>query len=217
MSILKKIAKILFLQKIILYLDSDPLLRDPDNRKIVLNMLKGKIFKQNDLFDYNAQRQLFKLADVLYPKYLVKEDKSKDIYFIRTSYEDTSEEELWKIYNSIRKVESTFRVLKSDLNMHPVHHQKDDRIESHIYLTILAYQLINTIRLMLKRSGINYGWENIVRIMSTQKIVTMKLPIKTKAIHQRRPTKPIKEAKRIYDAAGCIDTQKVLKKYVVYH
>ncbi len=70
---------------------------------------------------------------------------------------------------------------------------------------------------MLKRSGINYGRENIVRIMSTQKIVTMKLPTKTKAIHQRRSTKVIKEAKRIYDAAGCIDTQKILKKYVVYH
>ncbi len=97
--------------------------------------------------------------------------------------------------------------------MRPVHHQKDDHIESHIYLTILAYQLINTIRLMLKRSGINYGWENIVRIMSTQKIVTTKLL----TIHQRRPTKPIKEAKRIYDAAGCIDIQKILKKYVVYH
>ncbi len=150
-------------QKIILYLDPDPLLRDPDNRKLSSICF----FKQNDLFDYNAPRQLVKLADALYQKYLVKygdnadekvsipppfdkgdyqeadvktdgkatdinwrikankvkEDKRKGIYFIRTNYEDTSEEELWKIYNSIRKVESTFRVLKSDLNMRPVHHQ----------------------------------------------------------------------------------------------
>ncbi len=65
-------------QKIILYLGSDPLLRDPDNRKIVLRMLKGKIFKQNDLFDYNAPRQLVELADALYQKYLVKYGDNAD-------------------------------------------------------------------------------------------------------------------------------------------
>ncbi len=43
------------------------------------------------------------------------------------------------------------------LNMRSVHHQKDGRIESHIYLTILTYQRINAIRPMLKRPGINYG------------------------------------------------------------
>lgn len=147
----------------------------------------------------------------------IKEDKSKGIYFIRTNYDNPSEIELWKIYNTIREVESTFRVLKSDLKIRPVNHQNDERIESHIYLTILAYQLINVIKIMLRRAGVNYGWENIVRIMSTQKLVSTKLPAKTKIIHIRKPTVPINSAKKIYDAAGCINVQTVLKKYVVYH
>lgn len=146
-----------------------------------------------------------------------KEDKSNGVYFIRTNYNNPTETQLWDIYNTIREVEATFRCLKSDLNIRPVHHQKDKRIESHLYLTILAYQLVNTIRHMLKEAKINYGWKNIVRIMSTQTIQTIELPTDKKTIHLRKPAKPIEQVQQIYDAAKCTHTQSALKKYVVYH
>ena len=146
-----------------------------------------------------------------------KEDKSNGIYFIRTNYNNPTETQLWKIYNTIREVESTFRCLKSDLNIRPVYHQNDERIESHIYLTILAYQLVNTIRHMVKNANINHDWKNIVRIMSTQTIQTIELPTDKKSIHLRKPAKPIKEVQQIYDATNCTHTQTAIKKYVVYH
>jgi len=146
-----------------------------------------------------------------------KEDKTKGVYFIRTSYTDPSEEQLWQVYNTIREVEATFRSLKSDLHIRPVHHQNDERIEAHIYLTILAYQLVNTIRHMLKEKGLHYDWNNITRIMSTQTIQTLVLPTDKKTIHLRKPGKPIKEAQEIYTATACQQTQKPIKKYVVYH
>ncbi len=147
----------------------------------------------------------------------IKDDKSKGVYFIRTNYEKTEETTLWDIYNTIREVEATFRSLKSDLNLRPVHHQNDERIQAHLYLTMLAYQLVNTIRYMLKQKGINYDWKNIVRIMSTQKIQTIKLPTDKKVMHLRKPSKPIKEVRQIYDATKCEHTQPAVKKYVVYH
>ena len=147
----------------------------------------------------------------------VKDDKSKGVYFIRTNHKNTGEGKLWDIYNTIREVEATFRCLKSDLNLRPVNHQNDERIEAHIYLTILAYQLVNTIRYMLKNKGLIYDWKNIKRIMSTQKIQTIKLPTDKKVIYIRKPSIPIKELKEIYDATDCTDTQKAVKKYVVYH
>lgn len=147
----------------------------------------------------------------------VKDDKSKGVYFIRTNYKSAKEEELWDIYNTIREVESTFRSFKTDLNLRPVHHQNDERIEAHLYLTILAYQLVNTIRYMLKEKNMFYDWKNIVRVMSTQKIQTIKLPTDKKDIFFRKPSVPIKEVKQIYDATNCADTQKAIKKYVVYH
>jgi len=141
-----------------------------------------------------------------------KDDKSNGVYFIRTNYSNPTETQLWDIYNTIREVEATFRCLKSDLNMRPVHHQNDERIKSHIYLTILAYQLVNTIRHMLKKAKINYDWTNIVRIMGTQTIQTIELPTDKKTIHLRKPAKPIEPVQQIYQAAGCNNTQKALKK-----
>ncbi|MEX2591853.1 MAG: hypothetical protein WD426_03705 [Anditalea sp.] len=46
------------------------------------------------------------------------------VYFIRTNYEKPQEEQLWDVYNTIREVEATFRCLKSDLQIRPVHPPK---------------------------------------------------------------------------------------------
>ena len=147
----------------------------------------------------------------------VQQDKTNGVYFIRTSYQNPNQKELWDIYNTIREVESTFRCLKTDLNIRPIHHQKDHRIESHIYLTILAYQLVNTIRHMLKAKAINYDWNNIVRLMNTQTIQTIELPTDKKVIGLRKPSKPIEAVQKIYTATNCKQTQTAIKKYVVYH
>jgi len=171
-------------------------------------------------YKINVEEQEGKAINITWEKVPPKksrEDKANGVYFIRTSYPDPSEEELWQVYNTIREVESTFRCLKSDLQIRPVHHQKDERVESHIYLTILAYQLVNTIRHMLKEQGIDHDWKNITRIMATQTIQTVELPTDKKNIHLRKPSRPIQEVQHIYRATGCKDTQKPIKKYVVYH
>ena len=147
----------------------------------------------------------------------VQDAKQKGVYFIRTNYTNPDEKELWNIYNTIREVESTFRCLKSDLQLRPVHHQTDHCVASHIYLAMLAYQLVNTIRYMLKQHGLHHNWQNVLRIMNTQTIQTLELPTDKKMIHLRKPSKPIKEVQEIYSATNCKDTQKGVKKYVVYH
>jgi hypothetical protein len=70
---------------------------------------------------------------------------------------------------------------------------------------------------MLKEKGINHDWKNILRIMSTHTIQTIELPTDKKNIPLRIPSKPIKEVQEIYKATGCEETQKAIKKYVVYH
>lgn len=139
------------------------------------------------------------------------------VYFIRTNFEKSNEIQLWNAYNTVREVESTFRCLKTDLNLRPVHHQKDERIESHLYLAILAYQLVNTIRYMLKENGITSDWRNIVRIMNTQSIQSIIFNNETKKFCVRKPSKPIKEVFDIYQATKTKSMVPDKKKYVVYH
>ncbi|KKL16511.1 hypothetical protein LCGC14_2494830, partial [marine sediment metagenome] len=139
------------------------------------------------------------------------------VYFIRTNIEKSNEIQLWNVYNTVREVEATFRCLKTDLQLRPVHHQKDERIESHLYLAMLAYQLVNTIRYLLKENGIISDWRNIVRIMNTQSIQSIIFNNETKKFCVRKPSKPIKEALDIYQATNTKSMVPDKKKYVVYH
>ena len=146
-----------------------------------------------------------------------EKEKKHGMYFIRTNMGKVEEKQLWDVYNTIREVESTFRCLKNDLLLRPVYHQKDERIESHLYLAILAYQLVNTIRYMLKKNEINHEWKNIVRIMNTQTIQSILCNTETKTICIRKPSNPIKEALDIYKATNTNSRIPDKKKYVVYH
>lgn len=160
-----------------------------------------------------------KATKIKYTKKLEKEksDSKHGVYFIRTNIEQPTEQMLWDTYNIVREVEASFKCLKSDLQIRPVHHQRDNRVEAHIYLTTLAYQLVNSVRHMLKDNGINYNWTNIVRIMNTQSLQDIVLPMKTKTIRITTSSKPIGKALEIYKGTQTNSMIKRKQKYVVYH
>lgn len=93
------------------------------------------------------------------------------VYFLRTNIEESNEGLEWMIYNTIREIESTFRVLKTDLDLRPIYHKNDDATMAHLHLGILAYWLVNTIRHQLKKDNIKDDWSEIKRKASTQKSV----------------------------------------------
>lgn len=99
-------------------------------------------------------------------------DKDSGIYFLRTNVDDFDEKTTWDYYNLTREIECTNRQLKTDLNLRPVYHQKDEHSDAHLFLGLLAYWIVNTIRYRLKRTGMSHYWTEIVRRMSTQKAVT---------------------------------------------
>jgi hypothetical protein len=94
------------------------------------------------------------------------------VYFLRTSLDWTDEVNIWAIYNAIREIEYTFRILKSDLDLRPIFHKSDEGSMAHLHLGLLAYWLVSTIRYQLKQKGYNHDWREIVRTMNSQKIVT---------------------------------------------
>lgn len=127
-------------------------------------------------------------------------DKQAGIYFLRTSLMNLDEHTFWTIYNIIREIEYTFRVLKTDLDLRPIYHKTDDASMAHLNLGLLAYWLVATIRYQLKQKGINSDWREIVRRMNTQKCVTTSVVnINQQTISVRQCTEPTKEAKEIYD------------------
>lgn len=157
-----------------------------------------------------------KAVDIIWNKNTVKPKESEGIYFIRTSIKDKQEKVIWSIYNTLTEIEATFRVLKTDLALRPVFHKYDENVESHLFLGLLAYQLVATIRHQLKNKGIHHDWKNIVRIMNTQKEVTTTMKNKKgKTIMIKKCSVPSVEAKQIYEALGFKPTPYYMKKSVV--
>ena len=75
----------------------------------------------------------------------------------------------------IRKVESSIRTLKTDLDLRPIFHKTDDAAQAHLHLGLMAYWVVNAIRHQLKDQGITSDWRELVRIMNTRKCVTTNL------------------------------------------
>jgi transposase len=130
-----------------------------------------------------------------------QKDHHCGIYCLRTNIPNWSEEQLWTTYTMLTEIEATFRSLKTDLGLRPVYHHKEDRVTGHLFITLLAYHLVHTLRYQLKQQGIHLSWDSIRNIMSTQQRITITLPTDdNKTIHLRTTTKPELRQKQIYAA-----------------
>jgi hypothetical protein len=122
------------------------------------------------------------------------------IYFLKTSMNIADEVVIWNIYNTIREIESSFRTLKTDLDLRPIYHKSDAGTMAHLHLGILAYWIVNTVRCKLKAYGINSHWPEIVRIGNTQKIITTEgTNIAGTTIQVRKCTEPNSKLKELQD------------------
>ncbi len=77
---------------------------------------------------------------------LRKTRRGEGTYLLRSNLTAENPEELWKQYIVLTEVEQAFKELKNDLDIRPVYHQKDDRIESHIFVSFLSYCLQVTLK-----------------------------------------------------------------------
>jgi hypothetical protein len=71
-------------------------------------------------------------------------------YLLRTNLVGRDPAEMWEFYTQLVQVEEAFKTLKGDLAIRPIHHQKEKRIEAHIFVAFLAYALHVTLRRRLR-------------------------------------------------------------------
>ena len=124
-------------------------------------------------------------------------------YYLRSSRSDLDAKELWSLYMMLNRVEDCFRYLKSDLGLRPVHHQKDQRMEGHLFISVLAYHLLASLQKRLMEKKIYYRWDTIRTRMSNQTRVTASITNeKGERIHIRSTTDPEPFHFEIYRALG---------------
>lgn len=62
-------------------------------------------------------------------------------YLLRSNLGREDPATLWQYYLQLTEVEQAFKELKGDLSIRPIYHQKDTRIEAHIFVAFVAYSL----------------------------------------------------------------------------
>jgi transposase len=125
------------------------------------------------------------------------------IYCLRSNELSWDAERLWRTYMMLTDLEAVFRSLKGELGLRPIFHSKEDRTDGHLFISVLAYQFVQTIRHRLKLQGIHDSWAALREVLSVQRRVTASFTQKDgRTLHVRKATRPEPDLVRLYQALG---------------
>jgi transposase len=125
------------------------------------------------------------------------------VYCLRSNETNWDEEKLWRTYTMLTDLESVFRSLKSELGLRPVFHSKEERSDGHLFITVLAYQCVQVLRVQLKAAGITDSWATLREILSVQRRVTSSFRQRDgRTLNVRKSTVAEPDLMAIYRAIG---------------
>ena len=108
-------------------------------RLIDIVMPESKTHSANITFSFRLNRQ--KLTEVY---------RREGRYLLRTNLCGKQPAQLWQFYIQLVEIEAAFKNLKDDLELRPIYHQLQSRIEGHIFVAFIAYCLHVTLRARLR-------------------------------------------------------------------
>ena len=102
-----------------------------------------------------------------------KETEGEGSYILRTDRQDLSNKEIWETYIMLGRIEYAFKCMKSHLGLRPNFHQVEDRVDTHLFISVLAYHILNIIEYRLRYKGDHSSWATIRDRMRTHERVTI--------------------------------------------
>jgi len=124
-------------------------------------------------------------------------------YVLRTDEQTLNEHDLWQLYISLTQAEAGFKALKSDLGLRPNPHQKEERVDAHVFICVLAYHLLRNILWTLEQKGDHRNWNTLKRVLRTHCYTTILLPTRNGQTHRiRKAGHPEECQKALYRNLG---------------
>ena len=117
-------------------------------------------------------------------------------YVLRTDRCDIPAEQLWHLYMTLSKADNGFRALKSDCGLRPNHHQLEPRVDAHIFISILAYQLQRFILYQLEQHGDHRSWSTLRRVLQPHTYSTIIVPTNKGTTYRMRKSGIPEECQR---------------------
>ena len=97
-------------------------------------------------------------------------------YLLRTNLKGEDPAKLWQYYIQLTQIEEAFKNLKGDLGLHPIYHQKEERVEAHIFVAFLAYCLHVTLRRWLRDMAPGLTPRSVLEKFAAVQMIDVHLP-----------------------------------------
>jgi transposase len=102
--------------------------------------------------------------------------KREGRYLLRSNLRDKSAEQMWQFYLQLVEVEAAFKYLKGDLALRPIFHQKEERIEAHIFIAFLAYYVQVTLGRRLKQLAPGLTARSVLEKLGVMQMIDVHVP-----------------------------------------
>lgn len=106
-----------------------------------------------------------------------KARRQKGAYLLRTNCEETDPALLWRWYIQLTQAEAAFRTAKSDLELRPVFHHREDRVQAHIRVCFLALAPWRTLEQWMQSKGLGCCARQLIKEMAGIKSVDVIVPV----------------------------------------
>ena len=125
---------------------------DLDREELLMKLgaARGKARAAWRLVDVEVDPDRAAFSFALNRKKLRQVRRREGRYLLRTNLCGKDPAHLWQFYIQLVEVEAAFKTMKDDLQLRPIYHQLEHRIEAHIFVAFLAYCLHVTLRARLK-------------------------------------------------------------------
>jgi transposase len=130
---------------------------------------------------------------------------SEGTYLLRSNIDDWSDHQLWKAYIQLTQAEAAFRIQKDQLNVRPIWHQREDRVQAHILVCFLAFVLWKCLEMWQSRAGLGNSPRTILEELARIQSHDVVLPTATHGqIRLRCVTQPDPAQAALIDRLGIV-------------
>ncbi|MGA7807973.1 MAG: IS1634 family transposase [Bradyrhizobium sp.] len=130
---------------------------------------------------------------------------SEGAYLLRSNIADWNDQQLWKAYIQLTQAEAAFRIQKDQLNVRPIWHQREDRVQAHILVCFLAFVMWKSLEMWQQRAGLGNSPRTILEELARIQSHDVVLPTTTHGqIRLRCVTHPDPAQAALLDRLGLV-------------
>jgi len=110
-----------------------------------------------------------------HPVHFPREQAYEGKYVIQTEEPDLSAADAVRLYKELSEVERAFANLKDVIDMRPIYHRSDHRVEAHIFVAALAFLIHRAIEKKLKAAGLDLSATEALNALKSVRVVDIAL------------------------------------------